>query len=147
MKLRRIVYTSKACKDFNKRDLLDLLHDSRAYNTLDNISGVLVHKDGYFLQIIEGELNKMTELLERLVKDSRHTDFKILNDSIVKNRLFSNWAMGCADFNDPSISMIPGILHGFENPNLSNELINQLPEIADYLHTHLTHQQVNGTQV
>tara|TARA_R110002012_G_scaffold249490_1_gene427066 strand:- start:6 stop:440 length:435 start_codon:yes stop_codon:yes gene_type:complete len=144
MKLRRVVYTSKATSQFNKRDLLDLLHDSRAYNSLDHISGVLIHKDGYFLQIIEGECDKIIELLGRLVIDKRHSHFNIISDDTVDNRLFSKWAMGCADFNDPSLSMIPGILRNFENPKVAHQLSDQLPAIANFLHDNLSEEQVYG---
>ncbi|MCL7762852.1 BLUF domain-containing protein [Polaribacter sp. Z014] len=144
MKLRRIVYSSKASIKFNKRDLLDLLHDSRAYNTIDNISGVLIHKDGYFLQILEGEPKDLNNLLSRLQKDSRHSEFKIIDDRFVSKRMFLNWAMGCADFDDPSLSMIPGVLSGLNDPKVIEELINRLPEVATYLHNNLTYQQING---
>ncbi|WP_158841867.1 BLUF domain-containing protein [Polaribacter sp. L3A8] len=147
MKLRRIAYTSKATVEFTKRDLLDLLHDSRAYNTLDNISGVLIHKEGYFLQILEGEPKDLNDLLARLRKDTRHTEFKIIDDCLVDKRMFLNWAMGCADFDDPSLSMIPGVRSGLTNPEVMESLINRLPEVATYLHDNLTYQQIKGITV
>ena len=54
MQFRRLAYTSSAKTEFNKRRLLDLLHDSRAYNTIDNISGVLIHKQVFFFKLLKG---------------------------------------------------------------------------------------------
>ncbi|WP_405569340.1 BLUF domain-containing protein [Winogradskyella sp. Asnod2-B02-A] len=133
MTLRQIIYTSQASEQFNKRSLLDLLHTSRGYNTIDNISGILMHRDGYFLQIIEGEQDVVEDLFQRLSNDTRHKNIKIIHDRSVESRLFSNWAMGCADFNEPELSMLPGIRTDLSNPKVIEDLITRLPEIADFL--------------
>lgn len=144
MEIRRIAYTSKAKINFSKRDLLNLLHDSRAFNLLDNITGVLIHKDGCFLQIIEGEPKDVKNLLERLKKDTRHENFKILEDILSETRLFNDWAMGCADFDDPSLSFIPGIRKDLSNPENIKNFTERLPEISTILHENLTHEQIHG---
>lgn len=133
MILRRIIYSSQAVEKFSKRHLLDLLHDSRGYNSIDNISGVLMHKQGYFLQIIEGNPKVIDDLLERLHRDPRHKDLKIIRDSMVENRLFTNWAMGCADFDDAELSMLPGFRTDLTDPDVIEELITHLPEVATLL--------------
>ena len=144
MSLRRIIYTSKATSEYNKRDLLDLLHESRGYNSIDNISGVLMHRDGYFLQIIEGEDSLVEDLVKRIANDTRHDDIKIINDALVETRLFPDWSMGCADFEDPTLSLIPGISNEFNNPQFIDDLLNRLPEVANYIHENLTKEQIYG---
>jgi hypothetical protein len=51
----------------------------------------------------------------------------------VDNRIFSNWAMGCADFDEPYLSLIPGLRTDLNDPKVINDIINRLPEIAEYL--------------
>ncbi|AUC77252.1 BLUF domain-containing protein [Olleya sp. Bg11-27] len=133
MKCRRIIYTSQSTKQFNKRDLLDLLHDSRAFNTMDNISGVLMHKNGLFLQIIEGKSKDLENLIERLRRDTRHNNLKIIDDQLVEDRIFANWSMGCADFDDPTLSLIPGIRTDLSDPTVIKKLITNLPELVTLL--------------
>ena len=133
MALRRIVYTSQALEQFNKRSLLDLLHDARAFNKIDNITGVLMHRKGNFLQIIEGESENVANLLTRLLSDPRHNKVKIILDSSVDRRLFSNWTMGCADFDKPELSLIPGIRTDLSDPQVIEDIIIRLPEIAVFL--------------
>lgn len=133
MVLRRIIYTSQASEKFNKRNLLDLLHEARAFNTMDNISGVLMHREGCFLQVIEGESEAVDDLFSRLLNDSRHKDLNMIFDATVDKRLFSNWAMGCADFDEPELSLIPGIRTDLRDPMVIDDLILRLPEISDYL--------------
>nr|WP_321244682.1 BLUF domain-containing protein [uncultured Psychroserpens sp.] len=133
MALRRIVYTSQASEQFSKRNLLDLLHESRAFNTIDNISGVLMHRNGYFLQVIEGESEVVDNLFTRVLGDERHKEVKIILDSSVDSCLFLSWAMGCADFDEPELSMLPGIRTDLSDPEVIEDLIIRLPEVASFL--------------
>ena len=133
MALRRIVYTSQALKQFSKRSLLDLLHDARAFNTIDNITGVLMHRKGSILQVIEGESKHVDDLLTRLQRDPRHNNVKVIADSSVTKRLFENWSMGCADFDKPELSLIPGIRTDLNDPQVIEDIIVRLPEIATFL--------------
>ena len=138
MVLKRTIYTSKAKKQLSKRNLLDLLHEARTYNTLDNITGILMHREGSFLQVIEGESKVINNLVTRLKRDPRHIAFKIIFDSSVNNRYFSNWAMGCADFDNPELSLIPGIRTDLKDPRVIENIIKNLPEIAFFfLENHL----------
>jgi hypothetical protein len=140
MTLRRLIYSSQAVEQFTKRQLLDLLHDSRGFNSIDNISGVLMHKHGYFLQIIEGEHGVIDDLLVRLRRDTRHKDLKIIHDSTTEDRLFTNWAMGCVDFDDAELSMLPGFRTDLTDPEVIEELIKHLPEVATLLRENFVDQ-------
>lgn len=133
MALRRIIYTSQALEPFSKRDFLDMLHESRAYNSIDNISGVLMYGNGTFIQIIEGEQENVNDLFTRILRDSRHKEVKLILDSFVDSRYFSNWAMGSADFDDPELSFIPGIRTDLSDPQVIEDIIAHLPEIATFL--------------
>jgi hypothetical protein len=133
MAIRRIVYTSQASEQFSKRDLLDLLHESHTFNIIDNVTGVLMHRKGNFLQVFEGESEAVGNLLTRILKDPRHNEVKIITDSAVDSRLFSNWAMGCANFDEPELSLIPGIRTDLGDPQVIEDIIIHLPEIAAFL--------------
>ena len=133
MALRRIIYSSHSIERFSKRDLLDLLHESRAFNSIDGISGVLMHRDGTFVQIIEGEREVIDGLLERILRDPRHRDVKVLLDTPVESRLFADWSMGCADFDDDNLSRIPGIRTDLSDPEVLEDIMSRLPEIAAVL--------------
>ena len=135
MKNTRLIYTSEATKPFNTRDLLNLLHASRSYNSIDGICGFLYYKNGIFLQVIEGESEMITNLFYRIQKDKRHNNIKIISSTSINDFLFSNWSMGCIAFNEPKLSLIPGLsgeLHSKENINL---LVEHLPQISSFLNT------------
>jgi hypothetical protein len=145
MKLRRLIYTSQATKKLSNLALLDLLHDSRSYNKIDNITGILMHSNGYFLQVIEGRPDVIEHLVDRLLKDSRHIKFKIILDCSVNSRLFPNWNMSCADFDNPELSLIPGIRTDLNDAKVIKDLIKSLPEIADFLLEKLNNSGTSNT--
>ena len=133
MKFRRLIYTSQATESFSKDNLLDLLLQSRAYNSVDDITGVLMHKKGFFLQVLEGESEAIEDLLNRLLLDTRHIKLKIVLDNFTENRMFSNWAMGCVDFNKDEFKIMPGLCVDLSDPKVIQELTNRLPEVASFL--------------
>lgn len=51
----RIVYVSSAVKPFDKAELLDLMRKACGKNQLLGLTGMLLHKDGSFIQLLEGE--------------------------------------------------------------------------------------------
>ena len=113
--------------------MLDLLHESRAYNALDGITGVLLHRQGHFLQVIEGDSDPAGSLFERILRDSRHKNITRISDEEVQDRLFSEWAMGCADFDDPELEFMPGVRTDLGDPEVIQNLMSNLPEMAAYL--------------
>lgn len=133
MPLRRIAYLSRAAEPFSKRALLDLLHDARGYNAADGITGLLIHSQGRFLQVLEGEPEALADLLQRLRRDPRHSDLHVLFDDDVEQRLFATWSMGCANFDDPALSLLPGLRTDLGDPAVVAELLAALPTIRDAL--------------
>jgi hypothetical protein len=133
MKLRRLIYTSQATESFSEQHLLDLLVQSRAYNSVDDITGVLMHKKGFFLQVLEGELEAIEDLLSRLLLDTRHIKLNIILDRFIESRLFSNWAMGCVNFDKIEMKLVPGLCVNLSDLKVIQELTTRLPEVASFL--------------
>ena len=50
-----IAYSSSAAVPFSEGDLLELLTRSRENNTAKGITGLLLFKEGKFLQVLEGD--------------------------------------------------------------------------------------------
>jgi hypothetical protein len=133
MKYRRLIYTSQPIKQFSRPELIRLLHDARSYNAIDDICGVLLYRDGYFLQVIEGGAEPIENLLGRLKKDVRHNNIVVIHDSFVDRRIFSNWAMGVADLMSPELSLLPGICSDLSGSQAVEELIVGLPAVESFL--------------
>lgn len=91
----RILYLSTANEPFSSGDLSELLQKAKARNDVAHITGMLVHSDGDFLQVLEGEPENVIEVYSRISVDPRHRDISLLQRGLAYgDRLFPNWAMG-----------------------------------------------------
>ena len=93
----QLVYVSNAVRAFTDDQLRDLLTKARAKNTSLNITGMLLHQDGAFLQMLEGEAAAVDSLFTRICGDGRHKAITMLVRTEVGGRTFSDWSMGFTD--------------------------------------------------
>ena len=89
-----LLYLSRASAVVGGRELASIMTVSRRNNGRDGVSGVLVYKDGVFLQLLEGEQKTVLQTYERISVDPRHTDAVILLKGPLERRLFGRWSMG-----------------------------------------------------
>ena len=126
MELRQVVYTSIASIKMNSRQLLDMLHESRGFNAADGITGLLIHSNCHYMQVIEGSDENVEDLLQRLKHDSRHKGIHIVSDKKITKRIFPNWSMGCADFDNPILATLPGVKTDLTDPNQVEQLVQRI---------------------
>ncbi len=93
----QLVYASAATRPFTADGLRDLLSRARATNTTLDISGMLLHVDGAFLQVLEGDADAVARLYEHIAKDRRHSRVIRLVTRDVAVRNFPDWSMGFFD--------------------------------------------------
>lgn len=79
---------------------------SRQKNSTANITGMLLHQDGCFLQAIEGETVLIGELWAKIRADSRHTDIEVLADEMISHRRFSDWTIGARNISPGQIRQL-----------------------------------------
>ena len=97
--LYQIIYASVATRPIEEGELLTMLKLAREKNTCLGITGMLLHCDGSFIQVIEGPKDRVMDLLRVIRQDPRHSRLGVLFEGPIKNRSFSQWSMG---FNRPS---------------------------------------------
>jgi hypothetical protein len=66
---------------------------SRGRNAHDRLSGVLVLSGGHFVQVLEGHLPDIERVFERIQRDERHHDIRVLECAPVPQRHFADWPM------------------------------------------------------
>lgn len=71
----------------------ELLFDSKGFNTLNNITGCLLYCNGEFLEILEGEVNTVNKLYDRIQQDNRHYNITLLLTAKCEQRQFRAWDM------------------------------------------------------
>ncbi|RZM06444.1 MAG: BLUF domain-containing protein [Sphingomonas sp.] len=87
----RILYTSRSlCSTCEAKALAG---QARTSNARDGITGALYLADGRFLQYLEGQEDDIAALLERIERDPRHTDCKVLDRRAISRRIYADWHM------------------------------------------------------
>lgn len=90
----RLIYASEACAPLNASAVDDILRNARAKNSRHDITGMLMFDRQAFLQVLEGDRQRLSELYVSLARDDRHRRLALLQCGPVDERLFAAWHMG-----------------------------------------------------
>ena len=91
--LVRLLYASRAV-DPSPGAIESILTQSRQYNPVSGITGILCYGGGVFLQAIEGGRVPVSDLYGHIQKDPRHKDVVLLSYEEISERRFGGWTMG-----------------------------------------------------
>lgn len=92
--LYALVYTSQAIQNFDEAVLMEIFATSRKNNLKDDITGFLIYREGYFLQLLEGPRTKVRQCFERIQKDRRHRAVVLQGETYPSERMMPGWSMG-----------------------------------------------------
>lgn len=106
--LHQIIYTSHSLTPMDSDELVELLEKSRRNNTPLQITGLLLHADGSFMQTIEGERDAVHALLARIQRDPRHGGLIVIADEPIESRSFGEWSMAFREITREEAATIPG---------------------------------------
>lgn len=114
-----LVYVSSATNLLSNEELVALLDQCRANNSALDITGMLLYKDGNFMQVLEGPDPAVRQVYTRILSDARHRGaIKLLEESI-QERQFANWTMGFKNLDGVRSEDLPGA-SGFLNEALTS---------------------------
>lgn len=91
--LQSLVYMSSSTEPFDDDALEDVLVHARARNTADGLTGLLVHRGGRFMQLLEGPYDAVLSTYQRILADDRHDDVRLLAEESIHTRRFPEWSM------------------------------------------------------
>lgn len=93
--MHHFCYASQSTSDKSNLldDLTDILAEARDFNYRHDITGALYFADGYFFQCLEGKLEHLNALFEKLSKDPRHENIKRFEMRPLEQINFAGWSM------------------------------------------------------
>ena len=115
------------------QDLADLLVQARANNKRKGITGMLLYKDGRFIQLLEGHEEEVQDSFERIRKDDRHNAIELLWLRYVQYRDFPDWTMGFVNADELDPSTLPGYSSFIERDFRYEEFIQNSTEVHEML--------------
>jgi hypothetical protein len=125
------VYVSSAVGAWSTDRLTALLEQSREKNTALGVTGVLLHRDGTFMQVLEGEEDVVRPLYNVIAHDPRHADVVNVWSSLSPHRRFGDWSMGFRDLDAHPVDL-PGYTEVLDAPP-NVELLRRRLAAADFL--------------
>lgn len=108
MKFYSLIYISTASREFAREELLEILRVSHENNTRDNITGLLLHKERSFMQLLEGPEVAVCATYARIARDLRHQDITVLLERETEERDFPDWSMGFQALDTEAARATPG---------------------------------------
>lgn len=123
--IHQLVYISAAEKEFSELELQELLTKARENNNALEISGMLLFHKGSFIQALEGPKANVEKLYEKIGKDDRHSETRVLFRGEVSERAFDKWSMGFYRSNQSSKQNLEGfhkfLKSGFRREDKADE--------------------------
>lgn len=105
-----IIYISEATANLSEPALLTLLQQARAEHQHAQLTGLLVYREGRFLQIMEGPEAPLREFFSRVASDPRHGKLELLADGPKPSPDFQQWHMSFACAMPQRCAQLPGYL-------------------------------------
>ncbi|GAB4522683.1 MAG: hypothetical protein OHK0046_35590 [Anaerolineae bacterium] len=124
-----LIYGSSASTMMSDEELLDILQTSRRNNARLGVTGMLLYKDGNFLQVLEGEEDVVMSLYEKIAQDPRHHQVLTILKRPVEKREFAEWEMGFYNISKADYSQVEGY-NEFMNVSLHAENFFNNPAFA-----------------
>lgn len=121
-RLIHLIYNSAATEEFSDEALAVLLSKSRNKNASLGITGMLLHVDGCFFQVLEGPEDAVNTLAETIRQDPRHARMTVIIHEPIARRAFSEWTMGFTRLSASSASEIEGLNDFFGTGKVLTEL-------------------------
>jgi hypothetical protein len=117
MGLITLVYVSFATNPLNDEELKKILAVARKNNQEAGITGMLLYRDGFFMQVLEGDEAVVNAKYNRIAEDPRHRGVMKVYSHPIEERSFSKWSMGFNTLRDSAPEGLEGYTDFLANPN------------------------------
>lgn len=131
MSLSNLVYVSVATEEMSDDELQVLLKYARINNERQNITGLLLYRDGFFVQALEGDENKIDALFAKIKVDRRHCRVTLLYKRPITHRAFPDWRMGFSRMPEKALEQLDGYSDFLREPTA--DFFTQNPSYAQTL--------------
>lgn len=108
MSLVSVVYVSYESSRLSEDELVAILTASRANNQELGITGMLLYRDGFIIQVLEGEKAVVETLYEKIAVDPRHKNVIMVCEDDITSRTFEHWSMGFHVLEDHDLNHLDG---------------------------------------
>jgi hypothetical protein len=130
-----VIYVSEASIPVDAAIVAAIKQQSANNNRQVAVTGLLIHQGGCFMQMLEGEEQRVRWLMERIRLDPRHRRVRTVIEGASNRRCFASWSMGVRDLAQlerrPEFSVLPqsrGLMTLAEDPQLCYDYFRAFAE-------------------
>jgi hypothetical protein len=120
--LGHLIYASSADPKMGYPELRAILDLARSVNSQLDITGILLHTEGSFFQVLEGDAEAIDSLYAKIARDRRHTSVVSIVREPIARRSFAEWSMGFASVTSKDVAGIIGANDFFQDKSCFYEL-------------------------
>ncbi len=120
--LSHLIYASTADSKMGDAELRAILDRARTVNSQLDITGILLHTEGNYFQVLEGDAEAIDSLYAKIAHDKRHTNVVLIVREPIASRSFVNWSMGFASVTSNDVAGIIGANDFFQKRTCFYEL-------------------------
>ncbi|MEZ4671008.1 MAG: BLUF domain-containing protein [Anaerolineae bacterium] len=131
MGLVSLIYVSYAKQKMSDDELVELLKECREKNAARDITGMLLYRDGFFIQALEGDAATIDAVYRKISADKRHRNILKISTENIDKRSFTDWAMGFNKIEDKDLEGIEGYTEFMKKPD--PQLFTNTPSMATVL--------------
>lgn len=95
--LETFLYLSRQTAQCDARAIASILKSARRNNPALGLTGLLLHGEGEFAQVLEGPPASIDALIELLAVDPRHTEMVTLMRGPIETREFPEWSIASCE--------------------------------------------------
>lgn len=126
-----LLYRSTALKPPTPMELEQMTSAAQRRNQALGITGILYYDEGRFLQTIEGPPEALETVWTSILRDPRHKDIEVLNQTLTPTRLYSGWDLKLVAPAPASSRSKPTSAHPIERLARQVTLVSQLALSGD----------------
>lgn len=101
-------YVSTETGAIGTQGMIELMTEARRINTERDITGLLLHREKSFYQVLEGTEAEVKRTFASIEKDERHTAVDVLFDGEIEEREFADWRMGFLNLDGVELETLQG---------------------------------------
>ncbi|MEO6038079.1 MAG: BLUF domain-containing protein [Saprospiraceae bacterium] len=128
-----LTYVSSATHLFSNRDLVPLLAQWRDGNARKGITGMLLYKDGNFMQVLEGPPAVIRRQFLAIRSDFRHERVVSLGELSTESRRFPDWSLAFWNLNSIDPASVPGYADFADIPLIAPEFVSDPPRAQELM--------------
>ena len=107
--LIQCIYASAASRTLDTEGLAELLQVARDTNANLGLTGMLLHAEGSFFQVLEGQADVVDALYAKIERDQRHDQVTLVIREPIPKRCFDAWTMGFYKVSREELAGLSGV--------------------------------------